>query len=324
VPAMHRTGSRIGQSPVRTFVPESPPLPIAPTIGLLLGSLLCATLLARYVSKPIHDLRIAFDNAARGDLSLRVGSRMTKRTDELANLGRDFDRMATQLQALLDHQRRLLHHVSHELRSPLARLQIAAGLARYHPDTVATSLDRIDRECARLDTLVGEILTLSKFEAGVVEPLHEQVDLTKLVTDIVMDARFEAHSANHTIVLVNDHRVVVMGRVALLHRAIENVIRNAVKHSPVGSSIYVSVEIADATDESCVRITVDDSGNGIPEAELSSIFLPFSRGAASAPVQGHGLGLTIAKHVVEAHGGRIRVMNLPTRGLRVEIELPAS
>ncbi|HYM35283.1 MAG TPA: ATP-binding protein [Steroidobacteraceae bacterium] len=292
--------------------------PMIPTIATLIGSLVCAALLARYLSKPIRNLRSAFDRAASGDLNMRVGPRMAKRNDELANLGRDFDRMAAQLQSLLQNQRRLFHDVSHELRSPLARLQIAAGLARQHPDTVQTSVERIERECRRIDELVGELLTLSKLETGVIGAADEKVDLSKLVADIVADARFESNADQRRITYDDPGPVIVRGQAELLHRAIENVVRNALKHTPESSAVAIEIVV----DSSHARITIDDAGSGVAEQELEAIFQPFFRGGGAADTHGHGLGLSIARQVVAAHSGTIRASNRATGGLRVEISLP--
>ena len=161
-------------------------LPIS--IGIL-ASLGFSALLAWYLAKPIRHLRGAFDAAAAGKLDTRIGPRMGRRRDEIADLGRDFDRMAHQLQILLGSQRRLLHDVSHELRSPLARLQAAIGLARQQPEKLDASLDRIERESGRLDELVGELLTLSRLEAGMSGAADEEVDLVELVAGIADDAR---------------------------------------------------------------------------------------------------------------------------------------
>jgi len=311
-PTMRFEGGRPPSGPFR--------IPMIPTIMTLIGSLVCAALLAQYLSKPIRNLRAAFDSVASGNLNLRVGPLMKKRNDELANLGRDFDRMAIRLQALLQSQRRLFHDVSHELRSPLARLQIATGLARQHPDTVQSSLERIERECKRVDELVGELLTLSKLEAGVIGAANEPVDLSRLVAEVVADARFESNGDQRSISFSDSEPVIVRGQPELLHRAIENVVRNALIHTPERTTVVIA--IVNAAQRAC--ISIDDSGPGVAEQEVTTIFQPFFRGAGAQGTQGHGLGLSIAKQVVEAHGGTIRASNRATGGLRVEIDLPNS
>jgi two-component system OmpR family sensor kinase len=304
--------------------PGSPPpvpfrVPIMPTLATLIASLICAALLARYISKPIHMLRTAFDQAAGGNLSLRISPQMANRNDELANLGHDFDSMAARLQTLIDSQRRLFHDISHELRSPLARLQIACGLARQHPDTVQKCLQRIEHECKRMDDLVGELLTLAKLESRM-SGANETVDLNKVVTEIVDDARFEGIPSGRGIALGVTGAAFVSGKAVLLYRAIENVVRNSLKYAPRDTDIQVEVTQNAADD--CVRITVDDAGAGVASQDLEAIFQPFFRASGNQDTVGHGLGLAIARGVVSGHGGTIRATNRESGGLRIEISLP--
>jgi two-component system, OmpR family, sensor kinase len=297
-----------------------PPLPVVPLVATLLASLIFAALLARYVSKPIRHLRSAFESVIGGNLAVRLDPVMGKRSDELADLGRNFDRMATHLGTLIDGQRRLMHDVSHELRSPLARLHAAIGLVRQQPERLETSLERIERESGRMDNLVGELLTLSRLEAGVMGAMDEDVRVGELIADVVADARFEAESSGHVVDLSGDVDVHVRGRAELLHRALENVVRNALRHTPRGGR--VDVEVALYANGSNLRITVLDQGLGVPDHELDSIFEPFFRGEGAKYPDGHGLGLAIARQVIEAHGGLIRAANRLEGGLCVEIILP--
>jgi two-component system OmpR family sensor kinase len=299
-------------------VPPSPLLPIS--IGIL-ASLGFSALLAWYLATPIRYLRGAFDAVAAGKLDTRIGPRMGRRRDEIADLGRDFDRMAGQLQILVGSQRRLLHDVSHELRSPLARLQAAIGLARQQPEKLEASLDRIERESGRLDELVGELLTLSRLEAGTSGAADEEVDLVELVASIADDARFEAEAHGRRVQFSGEGEVLVQVRAELLHRAFENVIRNAVKYTREGTTVEVRVERQPTPDR--LIVTVDDRGPGVPESDLPAIFEPFFRGGAGVKTAGFGLGLAIARRAIEAHGGNIQAMNRPGGGLRVEIVLPA-
>jgi two-component system OmpR family sensor kinase len=299
--------------------------PIEPIAGGLVASLVFAAVLAWYVATPIRSLRRAFDAAAQGDLDFRVGGGMGTRRDELADLGRDFDRMAEQVKRLVDGQRRLLHDVSHELRSPLARLQAAVGLARQLPANLEDSMDRIEREAMRMDRLVDELLTLSRVEAGMGAAESERVDLALLVTEVAADAAFEAEGGSAAVSIDTD--VVALGTASvegspeMLHRALENVVRNAVRHSPSGGRVRIAGSHDRQRHE--VRITVEDEGPGVDAALLEAIFDPFFRGTPTAASRGHGLGLAIARRVVEAHGGRIRAANRATGGLAVDIGLPA-
>ena len=218
---------------------HGPRFPFIPMLYAMLASLFSAGLLAWHFSKPIRSLRSAFDAASRGDLNARVGTSMGKRKDELSDLGKEFDRMAAQLQASMVAQRRLLHDVSHEMRSPLARMQAAIGLARQAPEKTAHSLDRIERESERMDMLVGELLTLSRLEAGAAGALDQQVNMGDLVADIVDDARFEAEAHGKLVHFNNEGGGMIKGNAELLHWAIENVIRNAVKHTAEATQVDV-------------------------------------------------------------------------------------
>ena len=297
--------------------------PLVPVVAATVASLIFAALLARYFSKPIRNLRSAFRSVAAGHFDVHLGSLMGRRRDDLADLGRDFDQMAGQLQSLIEGQRRLLHDISHELRSPLARLQAAMGLVRQQPGNIETSLVRMERECERMDRLVGELLTLSKLEAGVASVPTQTANVAELLTDIVNDARFEAEAKGKGVALLGDCSAAVHGNVELLQQALENVVRNAVKHTPPGTSVLIECRI-DAPARS-LQVAVSDEGPGVPEAELPLIFRPFYRGATQGKsIDGHGLGLAIASRALEAHGGSIRAANRPTGGLRVEMRIPVA
>ena len=300
--------------PVRP--PVRPPAWMMLVIGAA-ASLAVSAILAWYLTRPIRALRLAFEAAASGRLDTRVGPRMGRRRDEIADLGRDFDRMAAQLQALIGAQRRLLHDVSHELRSPLARLEAAIGLLRQDPRRLEASLERIEREAARLDELVGEVLTLARLETGSHRSLREEVDLADLVASIGEDARFEAEANSRRIRLEVPEKVLVHGNAELLHRAVENVVRNAVKYTAEGSEVSVVLR----AEAERALLTVTDQGPGIAEPELRRIFEPFYRVAGQGG-KGFGLGLAIAQLAVQAHGGTIRAANAPRGGLTVEVELP--
>ena len=299
--------------------PPGPHFPYLTMVGATLASLLFAALLAWYFSRPIRALRSAFEAAAAGDLAPRFAAAKRVRDDELNDLGRDFDRMTAQLRALMDGQRRLLHDVSHELRSPLARLQAAIGLAQQQPEKIGSSLERIEREGMRMDKLVGELLTLSRLEASAALPAQEDVALMELVDGIVADARFEAEQQNRHIEVTGAALVTLRCAPDLLWRAIENVARNAIKHSPDGGTVTICLD----AEHDEVRISVCDRGPGVAEPELASIFQPFFRSnAAPNNLDGHGLGLAIAQRVVDAHAGSISARNREGGGLCVVIALP--
>jgi len=298
--------------------PHHLPLPLLPILAGSVVSLLFAALLAWYFARPIRTLRAAFESAAGGKLETRIGASMGRRNDELADLGKDFDYMAGRLQNLLEAQRRLLHDVSHELRSPLARLQAAADLMRQQPERGAEFVERIERDTSRMDKLVGELLTLARLDAGMTGKLDEEVDLREVVADIAEDARFEADAKRCSIEADLNGPIVVWGSHELLYRAIENVVRNAVRHSPEGGTVAISAHSVDGR----LRVTVEDSGPGVFDSDLDAIFDPFFRSGPGQSVAGYGLGLAISRRVVEAHGGSISAANQVKGGLTVTLLLP--
>lgn len=312
-------GPRPPRPPQPRYWPRNLPPPNA-LLATLAASIATALLLAWYVAKPIRSLRGAFDAVASGDLQRRIASQVGARNDELADLGRDFDRMASRLQASMEGQRRLLHDVSHELRSPLARLQAAVGIMRQKPEQPADMIARIEDETARIDHLVGELLTLSRLEAGELAGAEEEVDMHELVDEVVRDASFEAQAQGRQVVWEENGAAVLQGRPELLHSAIENIVRNALKHAPDCPTVWVETS-ADAVRRLYI-LRVLDEGAGVPAEELPSLFSPFFRGTNTANMEGYGLGLAIARRCIEAHGGTIRADNRPAGGLRVEIMLP--
>ena len=309
----------------RPFGAAPPGFPMLPIVGSVLAGFLVAALLAWYVSKPIRSLRRAFEAAAEGNLDARVGDSLGRRRDELADLGRDFDRTAAQLKRLMEGQRRLLHDVSHELRSPLARLQAAVGLARQQPGNVEESMDRIERESERMDYLIDELLTLSRVGAGVDAGRQESVDIAELLTQVVQDVSFEQRGLSVPVTFESRIEDLAMSRVKgnaeMLHRVFENVVRNAARYTPPGTRIGIVGGHDPVRRE--VRVLVSDEGPGVPVADLETIFEPFFRGPTGRGASGHGLGLTIARRIIEAHGGSIGASNRTAGGLDVEIRLPA-
>jgi len=294
--------------------------PVPPLVAGSIVSLIFAAALAWYFSRPIRSLRQAFDQVASGQLDVRVGQSLRGRRDELADLGRDFDRMAERLQVLLEGQRRLLHDVSHELRSPLARLQAAIDLLAQQPERAAEFVARIEREAGRMDQLVGELLTLARLDAGIRPRQDEPVDLAEVVANVVEDAEFEGQQRQCRIATEGLDSAVLHANRELLHRAVENVVRNALRHSPEGGVIVVALDADPARNELTIR--VDDQGPGVPEAELEAIFEPFMRAPGANAFAGYGLGLAITRRVLDLYGGRARALNRPGGGLSVRLTLP--
>jgi signal transduction histidine kinase len=310
-------------APLDAGGPRAPPphnLPLVPIVATVLTSLVTALALAWYVARPIRSLRIAFDTAAAGNLEWRVAPLIGGRHDELADLGRDFDRMAERLKAAMAAQRRLLHDVSHEMRSPLARLQTAAGLIRlkYGRDDPVT--DRLEEEIVRIDRLLGELLKLSRFEAGELPGVEEAIDMRDLVREVIADASFEAKLAQRDVRFERQVPAIVAGRPELLHGAIENIVRNALKHAPATPLVEVDSVLDAAGTHYVLRVL--DSGPGVPESELARLFTPFFRAAGAASTDGHGLGLAIARRCIEAHRGTVTAGNRPEGGFVVTVTLP--
>jgi signal transduction histidine kinase len=284
--------------------------------GALLASGLVCFLLARWLTRPIRALREAGSAIAAGNLSARVGPGIGARSDEIGALAREFDRMASRVESLLDNQQQLLRDVSHELRSPLTRLQAAIGLVRQRlgngPDA---DLDRIEREAARLDRLIGQILAYSRLQARR-EIERGVVDLAAVIEEVVEDARFEARSRNLVIDLAVDADGMASGDDALLRSAVENVVRNAVAHART----RVEVKLLDSGDGMSL-VTVTDDGPGVPEDALARLFEPFYQVSGGAG-RGYGLGLAITARAVALHAGTVRASRGAAGGLEVAIALP--
>ena len=332
-------GKRVGTAQgALVLVFTGPPMPslwqhaldprlLVPRIAavLLVGGLVCYGL-ARSLTAPLRRLSTAAGQLATGNLSYRVGLQLIKRKDEIAQLGRNFDRMADRIETLVTSQRRLLQDVSHELRSPLARLNVALALLRQKTTAEATEhLDRMEREADRLNNLIGELLTLTSLESQADEP-WEQIDVPALVETLVEDAQFEASSRRVSVRLVETQPVRVLGHLNLLCRAVENILRNAVQHTAEGTLVEVWVAQEPAGQDSEAVIRIRDHGPGVPERELDSIVQPFYtiRNNRSVHCEGHGLGLTIAHRIVHQLRGRITLRNTAQGGLTVEIRLPSS
>jgi two-component system sensor histidine kinase CpxA len=322
------------------FVAELPARPpdrylVPPVVHLLLmcllGALFCYGL-ARYLTSPVTKLREATREFAGGNLSARVGPTMGSRRDELVSLAADFDEMAEKIQSLIESQRRLLGDISHELRSPLARLNVALELARQRSGVEATSaLERIQREAEILNEMIGQLLALTRLESGAEEIQKTQFDLESLVREVVKDADFEARARNRSVKLNVSEPAVIEGIPNLIRRAIENVVRNALHYTAEGTEVEIKLvtesqatSVADKPNNDHVVIIVRDHGPGVPDEALSEIFRPFYRvdEARDREAGGVGLGLAIAERAVRLHGGTVIAKNQPSCGLVVTIRIP--
>jgi two-component system sensor histidine kinase CpxA len=292
---------------------------------LSIAGLVCFWL-ARYITAPIRHLRAATHRLATGNLSARVGGYDEGRRDELAELSRDFDHMAEQIESLLKSQRRLISDISHELRSPLTRLCVALGLARRHAGPeFSSALDRIDLESERLNHLIGSLLELARLESGAEVLEGEPIELRSLVQEIVADADYEAQSRNRRVVILSADTCTVDGDAQLVRAAAENVIRNALSHTQEDTCVDVTLKLVSGPHGETAVIQVRDRGKGVPEESLADIFLPFYRvgDARERSAGGSGLGLSITDRAVRLHGGSVKAENCKDGGLVVELRFPA-
>lgn len=274
-------------------------------------------LISRYLTRSLNSLQLASRALAEGNLDTRIEV-ASRGGDETAHLARDFNTMASQLQEQIQAQKRLLNDVSHELRSPLARLRVALALAERDSARVPEQLSRIDRETVRLDELIGQLLTAPDTTIE----LEDSIDLVSLLGELCDDARFETQAEHkHITFETASQEEVVRSHGDLLMKALENVIRNALHYTPPEGSVQVKLRRLKDT----IRILVQDTGPGIPEPALEKIFEPFYRvdEARQRETGGFGLGLSITHRVITQHRGNIRATN--TRpGLQICIELPAA
>jgi len=257
---------------------------------------------------------------AAGNLETRVGEDFSRRRDELGVLARDFDTMADHLRTLIASKEALLRAMSHELRSPLARLRVALGLARREGADLTRQFDRIELETERLDTIIGQMLQLSQLRVVEHSLPRQPLDLTGLISEVVEDARLEASAVDKRVEWQPSTSVSIGADHDLLRSAIENVLRNAVRFTTQGTAVEVS--LTGAGDN--IHIDIDDQGPGIPEADLDRVFEPFFRVAESRDRDsgGTGLGLAISSRIIGLYGGRVQARNRVGGGLNVKISLP--
>ena len=290
--------------------------------ALLVLSVVCYWV-ARALTSPVIRVCEAARSLADGDLSARVASpQILERHDEFAQMGHDFNAMASRIESLVNAKQRLLWDISHELRSPLTRLSLALAMARRkaNPEAVP-AMDRIERETEQLNRLIQQLLTLARITGGTGPALTEEIDLGALVTSIADDAAFEASGVNRSVHLEVKASGSVAGTSELLRSAIENVVRNAVRFTAEGTAVSILVE--PQVDSKAILIRVRDHGPGVPEPELDRLFEVFYRVAETRDsTAGSGLGLAIANQAVLAHGGWVKAFNAQGGGLEVQIGLP--
>jgi two-component system sensor histidine kinase CpxA len=325
------TGARGEPFTVYT-VNRTPPRPIlAPGpegTALRLGaaaviSALISFFLARSLATPLDHMRRASREIAAGELSTRVGQKIGRRKDEIGQLAADFDEMAERLQAMQTANQRLLQDVSHELRSPLARLSVALEIARKKgAEHIGSEIDRIGLESERLETLVNDVLGLLRESSETVRKLDEEMDLTELLSDLVGVVNYEVPEGKPGIAWQPEGPIAFLGDREMLWRATENLLRNALRHTDPDRGVELGLDASRR--KSRITLSVRDFGPGVPEKELEKIFEPFYRVQESRDrgSGGHGLGLSIAATAVRRHGGEITACNAPDGGLVVKINLP--
>jgi two-component system sensor histidine kinase CpxA len=355
----------VGALPQSRFGPwnAAPHVQALRLLTILVAAGTVSWILARHLTRPVETLRQATQHLAQGDLSARAAHTAENQRDELGDLSRDFNQMATRLEALVQErerlveaQKRLLGDVAHELRSPLARLSVALELARdatvstsAAPETEAAHA-RIEREIGRLKDLISRLLTLSRLESGVQKLENVSIELPVLIESVVADANFEVRPTKTVAAQIGagtGFEYVVQGTPDLLRSALENIVRNALRHTPDQTSVQVSLWSECDNDgstsqrwnldqENCYAspmptpasawavVSVRDEGTGVPPDELREVFRPFYRAGKGRATRdgGAGLGLTIALRAVELHGGQMRACNAEDGGLLVEMRLP--
>lgn len=284
-------------------------------MAIVISGVLCF-LLSRLLTRRVRTLQGASHRLAEGDLDARITVRDSG-GDETDALARDFNSMAQQLQARIDSQKRLLQDVSHELRSPLARLRIALALAQEQPDSTDKQLARIEQEAERLDELIGQLLSSQAESIS----LDAHIDLVPLLQDLAKDADFEGKPNGKRVALFTDREeAIVASSGDLLQKCFENILRNALKYTATDTEVTVDLRVTDKGFSVCI----EDRGPGVPESELERIFDPLYRvdTVRHRATGGYGLGLAIARRAIEQHGGELQALNTGD-GLRVIAVLPA-
>ena len=281
--------------------------------------------LSYHIVSPVHRIQAAAREVALGNFGARVAPTVHGRGDELAALAKDFDGMVSRLETLIRSQKSLFNSVSHEVRSPLARITLAAEVLRDGPVSEAeNALAHLDRDVSRLDTLMGQLLTLSRLDTGFSYQERESLDLVQLVEEVVADGDFEAR-ANGKRVLFRSNlaRLDLPANATALRSAFENVVRNGIRFSETGGEICVGLEVVNRSIATCVQVRIRDHGPGVPEDQLSVIFQPFVQVQNACGSQGgNGLGLAIALEAVRMHRGSILATNVSPSGLEILVEIP--
>jgi two-component system sensor histidine kinase CpxA len=317
--------SNAAPPPMGPFRPNLRDLLLRIAMIVAVGVLVCWWL-AHYITSPVLRLQSAVREIAAGKLHTRVGAALGRRRDEIAALGHDFDHMAEHIETLMNVQHRLLQAISHELRSPLARMSVATGIGRRRSGPeLEDSWDRIQKETDRLNEMISQLLILTRLESETNVAARTSIDLSQLLQEIVADADFEAQSVDRSVVLASSEPLLAYANVALLRSAVENVLRNAIRYTEQGTPIEVRLLSEFRRGVTMAVIQVADRGPGVPEPDVANIFRPFYRvaDARDRDTGGVGLGLAITDHAIRLHGGTVSARNATPRGLIVELRLPS-
>ena len=292
-------------------------------MAFLLSGIICS-FLARYLTIPLQKLRTATHRIASGHFDSSMDQKIAKREDEIGDLGRDFDSMAKRIEITLQSQQRLLRDVSHELRSPLARLQIALGLAYQRSNgLVESELQRIEKEVERLNKLIGQSLSLARISSQASIPEKTKINLTELFREVIETVKYEAQVKQCQIISTQMDNCFINGNKDLLYSGLENIIRNAIHHTKTGTQIETRLGLSN-TLPSVATLIIRDHGKGVPESDIGELFKPFFQVDEARTQQkgGSGIGLAIAERAIHLHNGSIYIANIPEGGLEVSVQLP--
>lgn len=286
-------------------------------VAAVVSAITCL-LLTRYFVDPIRKLQRSTESFGRGNLASRPDASLLERKDELGDLSRTISQMSSRIGTLLSSQRNFLIQVSHELGSPLSRMNVALALARRKASPgLLPELNRIQGDSSELNSMVQQLLRLARLESGLEQEEEEVYSLHELLQQVCLDNQFTAEQTSKQVYLLSSPQINMRGYRELLKRALDNILRNAIRFTPEGGRVEVDV-LSRSNDR--VVIQVKDSGIGVQDDKLDAIFEPFVR--ASSDRSGAGLGLAIARQAVHANRGTIRALNRVEGGLLIEISLP--
>ena len=309
---------RTSAGPIRIIPPNLYHFPIVLTLTLaFVFTLAVSWLLARLYTRNLSKLNSALRHFGEGEFGTRVAAKLASADTEVADLASVFDRCAIRIEELINRQRRLFHDVSHEIRSPLARIDVALELAKRSPEAADKQLERIQKEVNNIDSLVDNLLTYARLDSDTDMPT-DPIGLADIVAEVAENLQFEAQKKNVTVAFSIGGDPVIEGNGTLLARAVENLTRNALRYSPDHSTITLSL----VEESEHYAVICRDQGPGMSDEDIAVMFNPFVRGSNEATGSGFGLGLAIAKRAVKRHGGTISARNADPCGLELTVRIP--